>query len=477
MKMLLKNEWVDRDETIDVTDPQTGKVLDTIPQATERDVSEAIGAAVKGARTAYKMGSYARATVLRDTANLVEARAEDFAETIASEGVKTIREARKEVARCVNVLNVCADASKHIEGETITFDSFPGGENRKGWYERVPLGVISAITPFNDPLNLVAHKVGPSISAGNATVLKPATSTPLSALKLVETLQEAGLPPLVVQTVTGDPHGLGNGLFTDDRVAMVSFTGGVSTGKKIASMAGLKKLGMELGSNCPVIVWEDADVPWAVESCVSGAFWAAGQNCIGVQRLYVHEKVYDRFAEAFVEETKKLKLGSKLDEGTDMGVLIDQKAAERVKGWIDEAAEKGAKILTGGERDGTTISPTVLEGVPKDASAHCEEVFGPTVNLYRVSDLDEAIDECNDVPYGIHAAIFTTNLDVAYHAYDELHYGGVMVNDSTDYRLDAMPFGGVKESGMGREGVRFSVREMTEPKVACWKLSERYKRR
>ena len=475
MKMLLRNEWVDRDETIEVRDPQTAKVIDTIPQGTEADVDAAITAAQKGAATAKKMGAYARATVLRDAANLVEARAKDFAETIATEGVKTIREARKEVSRCVNVLNVCADASKHIEGETITFDSFPGGENRKGWYERVPLGIISAITPFNDPLNLVAHKVGPAIGAGNATVLKPATSTPLSALKLAQVLQEAGLPPLVLQVVTGEPKGLGDGLFTDERIAMVSFTGGVSTGKRIASMAGLKKLGMELGSNCPVIVWEDADVPWAVEACVSGAFWAAGQNCIGVQRLYVHEKVYDAFAEAFVKRTEKLKLGRKLDEATDMGVMIDESAADRVETWIVEAQEQGAKLLTGGERDGTTITPAVLEDVPKTASVHCEEVFGPTVNLYRVNDLDGAIAECNDVPYGIHAAIFTRDIDVAYHAYEALHYGGVMINDSTDYRLDAMPFGGVKDSGMGREGVRFSVREMTEPKVACWLLSERYR--
>lgn len=475
MKMLLQNEWVDRDETIEVRDPQTGRLIDTIPQATADDVDMAITAAIKGAKTAKKMGSYARASVLRDAANLVEARKEAFAALIATEGVKTIREARKEVSRCVNVLNVCADASKHIEGETITFDSFPGGENRKGWYERVPLGVISAITPFNDPLNLVAHKIGPAISAGNATVLKPATSTPLSALKLVETLEEAGLPPLVVQTVTGDPRRLGDALFTDERVAMVSFTGGVSTGKRIASMAGLKKLGMELGSNCPVVVWEDADVPWAVEACVSGAFWAAGQNCIGVQRIYVHDAIYDEFRDAFVKRTAKLKLGSKLAESTDMGVMIDQAAAERVKSWIDEAAAQGAKVLTGGVREGTTITPTVLEDVPSDARIHSEEVFGPTVNLYRVNDLVRAIEECNAVPYGIHAAIFTKNLDVAYFAYDQLHYGGVMINDSTDYRLDAMPFGGVKDSGMGREGVRFSVREMTEPKVACWRLSEHYR--
>jgi len=475
MKMLLQREWVDRADTIEVRDPQTDRAVGTVPQATEADVDAAIGAAVRGAEVSRKMGSYARATVLRDTANLVEERAGAFAELIATEGIKTIREARKEVSRCVNVLNVCADSAKHIEGETITFDSFPGGENRRGWYERVPLGVISAITPFNDPLNLVAHKIGPAIAAGNAAVLKPATSTPLTALKLVETLQEAGLPELVVQAITGDPHGLGDGLFTDERVAMVSFTGGVETGRMIASKAGLKKLGMELGSNCPVIVWEDADVAWAVETCVSGAFGAAGQNCIGVQRIYVHDRVYDAFRDAFVKETRKLKLGSKLDEDTDVGVLIDQAAAERVKSWIDEAVEQGASLLAGGKRDGTSIEPAVLEDVPASAKIHHEEVFGPAVNLYRVSDLDTAIRECNSLSYGIHAAIFTRNLDVAWHAYDELHFGGVIINDSTDYRLDAMPFGGVKESGIGREGVRFSVREMTEPKVACWLLSERYR--
>lgn len=475
MKMLLRDEWVDREETIEVRDPQNGKVVDTVPQASKADVDAAIGAAVEGAAKSRKMGSYARATVLRDTANLVEERADAFAELIATEGVKTIREARKEVARCVNVLNVCADSAKHIEGETITFDSFPGGENRKGWYERVPLGVISAITPFNDPLNLVAHKIGPAIAAGNSAVLKPATSTPLTALKLVETLQEAGLPSLVIQAITGEPRGLGDGLFTDERVAMVSFTGGVETGRMIASRAGLKKLGMELGSNCPVIVWEDADVPWAVETCVSGAFGAAGQNCIGVQRIYVHEKVYERFRDAFVKKTDELKLGNKLDESTDVGVLIDEAAAERVKSWIDEAAGQGATVLTGGDRNGTSIKPAVLENVPTDARIHSDEVFGPAVNLYRVNDLDETIAACNSLPYGIHAAIFTKDLDVAWRAYDELHFGGVIINDSTDYRLDAMPFGGVKESGMGREGVRFSVREMTEPKVACWLLSERYR--
>lgn len=475
MKMLVGDAWVERDDTIDVCDPQTGRVIDTVPQATADDVDTAVGAAVEGARTVKAMGSYARATVLRDAANLVEERSEDFATLIATEGVKTINEARGEVARCVNVLNVCADAAKHIEGETITFDSFPGGENRKGWYERVPLGVISAITPFNDPLNLVAHKVGPSLSAGNATVLKPATSTPLSAIKLVQTLEEAGLPSGVLQLLTGSPRVLGDGMFTDPRVAMVSFTGGGPTGKMIASKAGLKKLGMELGSNCPVIVWDDADVEWAAETCVSGAFGATGQNCIGVQRLFVHDRVYETFREAFVENTRRLKLGDKLDEDTDVGVMIDNGAAERVKAWIDDAVAQGARILTGGDRDGTSITPTVLEQVPPDARINREEVFGPAVNLHRVSDLDDTIARCNAVPYGIHSAIFTRNLDVAWYAYDQLHCGGVMINDSTDYRLDAMPFGGVKQSGIGREGVRFSVREMTEPKVACWLLSERYR--
>ena len=309
MKMLLNGQWVDRDEKINVTDPFDNSVIDTVPKATEADVETALSAAVEGFETTKRMTVYDRAQVLYKTANIISERLDEFATIIAREGSKTINEARKEASRCVNTLIVAAEESKRILGETIPFDSFPGGEKRRGYYYRFPIGIVLAITPFNDPLNLVAHKLGPAIAAGNSVILKPATVTPLSALKLVEALLEAGLPPISIQAITGYGNEIGDPLVSDERVRMISFTGGVEAGKRIASLAGIKKIGMELGSNSPVIVWKDADIDPAVESCVSGAFWAAGQNCIGVQRLLVHKDVYEEFKTKFVERTKKYKIG------------------------------------------------------------------------------------------------------------------------------------------------------------------------
>jgi glyceraldehyde-3-phosphate dehydrogenase (NADP+) len=270
------------------------------------------------------MTVYERAQVLFKAAAIVQGRMEEFATTIAREGSKTIREARKEARRCVNTLTISAEEAKRIQGETIPFDSFPGGEKRVGYYQRVPIGVVLAITPFNDPLNLVAHKLGPAVAAGNAVVLKPATVTPLSALKLTEAFVEAGLPPLVLQTLTGHGAEIGDALVKDSRVRMISFTGGLEAGQRITTLAGIKKIGMELGSNSPVIVWEDADIRWAAETCVSGAFWAAGQNCIGVQRIYVHKDVYGAFRDGMVEFTAKYKIGDKMNEETDMGPMIGE---------------------------------------------------------------------------------------------------------------------------------------------------------
>ncbi len=470
MKMLLSGEWVGREKRIEVYDPFDGSVVDTVPRGTVEDMGTAVEAAERGFEVARRMTVYERAQVLYGTAALVSDNVDDFARTIAREGSKTIREARKEAHRCVNTLTVSAEEAKRVTGETIPFDSFPGGEQRRGWYERVPIGVVLAITPFNDPLNLVAHKLGPAIAGGNAVILKPATVTPLSALKLTEAFVEAGLPPLVLQTVTGHGGEIGDHLVSDPRVRMISFTGGVEAGQRIAKLAGIKKIGMELGSNSPVIVWEDADLPWAVESCVSGSFWAAGQNCIGVQRLYVHRAIYDEFRDRFVELTAGYRIGNKLDEATDMGPMINEGEAKRVERWVNEAVEKGARVLVGGGRNGALHEPTVLEDVPPDATIHHDEVFGPTVNLYPVSDLDEALEAANSLPFGLHAAVFTNDVNLAFRAAAGLDCGGVMVNDSTDYRLDSMPFGGVKNSGLGREGIRFSLQEMTEPKVVCWFL-------
>lgn len=472
MKMLLKGQWIDRDKKIDVKDPYDNSLIDTVPSATKEDVETALQAAVKGFEVARRMTVYERAQVLSKTAAIVSENREEFARLIAKESSKTIREARKEASRCVNTLTVSAEEAKRILGESIPFDSFPGGEKRHGYYYRFPIGVVLAITPFNDPLNLVAHKLGPAIAAGNAVVLKPATVTPLSALKLAEALLDAGLPPLVLQVLTGYGAVIGDLLVQDGRVRMISFTGGVEAGQRIAQLAGIKKMGMELGSNSPVIVWEDSDLDWAVESCVSGAFWAAGQNCIGVQRLYVHNSIYDAFRDRFVDRTSRYRLGDKMKEETDMGPLITEGEAKRVEMWVEEAVKQGARILTGGKRHGAVYEPTVLENVPESATIHREEVFGPTVNLYPVASLDEALDKANSLPFGLHAAVFTKNVDVAFKAAYGLDCGGVMVNDSTDYRLDSMPFGGIKHSGLGREGIKFALQEMTEPKVICFYLPE-----
>jgi glyceraldehyde-3-phosphate dehydrogenase (NADP+) len=470
MKMFIDGRWIDRDEKIAVNDPFDNSVIDYIPKGTSDDAKKAVLAAQKGYAISRKISVHKRANILYKAAEIIKNNLEDYAVTIAREGSKTIREARKEAGRCVNTLIVSAEESKRILGETIPFDSFPGGENRVGYYYRFPIGVVLAITPFNDPLNLVAHKLGPAIAAGNSVILKPATVTPLSAIKLVEALLEAGLPSECLQVITGNGDELGAPLIQNDIVRMVSFTGGLEAGKKVALMAGIKKIGMELGSNSPVIVWNDTDIDYAAESCVSGAFWAAGQNCIGVQRIYIHNSVYDNFRKRFVDLTLKYKIGNKLLEETDMGPMIAEREAIRVEHWVHDAKKMGASILCGGKRNGAIMEPTALENVPENATIYKEEVFGPVVNLCRVSSIDEAIQKSNSLPFGLHAAIFTDNVNFALKAAYNLDCGGVMINDSTDYRLDSMPFGGIKNSGLGREGIKFSLQEMTEPKTICFTI-------
>ncbi len=317
----------------------------------------------------------------------------------------------------------------------------------------------------------MAHKLGPAFAGGNAVVLKPATVTPLSALRLAELFLEAGLPPEALQVVTGPGAEVGHALVTDPRVRMISFTGGVDAGKAITAAAGLKKIGMELGSNSPVIVLDDADLDDAVEGCVSGAFWAAGQNCIGVQRLYVERPLYDEFVARFADRTQRYKVGPKLDEDCDMGPMITETEAERIEAWVTEAVDAGARAWSGHRREGATYWPTVLTDVPETARVSCEEVFAPVVALWPVDSLDEAIDRANAREFGLHAAVFTRDVDRMYRAIEGLEAGGIMVNDSTDYRMDAMPFGGIKNSGLGREGIRFALQEMTEPKTVCVRLA------
>jgi len=468
--MLIGEKWVDKDEKIEVRNPYNNKLVDTVPAGDKKDVEAAIKAAEEGFRINRDLPVHRRISILYKTAEIIRNHQEEFARMIATEGSKTIREARKEASRCVDTITISAEEGRRIAGETIPFDSRIGSENRVGYYQRFPIGIIAAITPFNDPLNLVAHKVGPAIAGGNSIVLKPATVTPLSALKLGEALVEAGLPWKILNIVTGRASKIAEALVTDPRVRMISFTGGTEAGLDIVKKAGLKKIGMELGSNSPVIVMDDANLPQAVELSVSGAFWAVGQNCIGVQRIYIHQAVYAEFERMFVERTKKMKVGFQLDEETDMGPMITEEEAARVERWVKEAVGQGAKLLCGGKRKGTLFEPTVFKDMPQAAKLNCEEVFGPVVNLYKVSSLDEAIKLSNSVKYGLHGAIFTRSIENAFKAIKELEVGGVMVNDSTDYRIDMMPFGGVKWSSLGREGIKFALLEMTEPKVVCFNL-------
>ncbi|MBO1510604.1 aldehyde dehydrogenase family protein [Metabacillus bambusae] len=470
-KMFLAGNWVKCDRMIEVRDPQDNSIIDTVPAASAEDMMTCIEEAKEGAKIAASMPVHERMQIINAAADYIEKHTEKYARTITREGSKTIREATKEVARCIQTLRISAEEARRIHGETIPFDQMPGSENRVGYYYRFPIGIIGAITPFNDPLNLVAHKVGPAIASGNAIIVKPATVTPLSALLLAEAFAEAGLPSKVLSVITGYGNEIGDVLVTHPAIRMISFTGGLEAGEEIARKAGLKKLSMELGSNSPVIVLEDADLEDAVESTVSGAFWAAGQNCLGVQRIYVQESIMGAFQQAFVHCTKQYQVGDKQSELTDMGPLISEKEAIRVENMVNEAIGKGAVLLTGGERNGAFYSPTVLTNVPDHCVIAKEEIFGPVVLLYAVADLDSAIQKSNDVDYGLQAGVFTNDVRKAYKAIAKMDVGGIMINDSSDYRIDAMPFGGTKKSGLGREGIKFAIEEMTEQKVVCFKLS------
>lgn len=471
-KMFLAGEWINSERVIEVRDPQDNRLIDTVPAATAEDMLYCIEAAKEGAKVSASLPVHRRMEIINAAADYIELHSKKYAWAIASESSKTIREATKEVGRAIQTLRISAEEARRIHGETIPFDQSPGSENRVGYYYRFPIGIIGAITPFNDPLNLVAHKIGPAIASGNAIIVKPATVTPLSALLLAEAFDYAGLPSKILSVITGNGSEIGDALVTHPAVRMITFTGGLDVGEALTRKAGLKKLSMELGSNSPVIVLDDADIDAAVESTVSGAFWAAGQNCLGVQRLYVQESVFEDFQEKFIQRTNEYIVGDKQSELTDMGPLITEKEAIRVKNLVNEALEKGAQLLTGGVRNGAFYSPTVLGNVPEDCTIAKEEIFGPVVLLYRVADLNIAIEQSNRVSYGLQAGIFTKSIDKAHRAIAKLDVGGIMINDSSDYRIDAMPFGGVKNSGLGREGIQFSIQEMTEPKVVCYKLSD-----
>jgi acyl-CoA reductase-like NAD-dependent aldehyde dehydrogenase len=451
---------------IPVTNPFDGVEVGTVVNIPPEGAQMLIENAKEGARVCRSLARHGRARVLETCASMVERDKDTFANLIVAEAGKTIRQARKEVLRCVNTLKLSADEACRNAGEVVPFDAYVGSENRQGWFTREPLGIIVAITPYNDPLNLVAHKLGPAIAGGNAVVLKPSERAPLSAIKLVNYLVAAGMPWNVVSVATGGAA-LGEALVSSREVRMVSFTGGFATGEKIARSAGLKKLAMDLGGNAPVIVLNDCDLEDAVDSCVSGAYWAAGQNCVGTQRILVQSSIYEAFKERFVARTRALKVGNPALPDTDVGPMITAQSAVRTKGVVDAAISQGARLLWGNEQAGSVYAPTVLEDISFECDLWRQEVFSPVVVLQRIETLDEALSLANSPEYSLHAGIFTSDLNAALKAADRLEAGGVMINDSSDYRFDAMPFGGFKYGSLGREGVRFAFEEMTQPKVVC----------
>jgi acyl-CoA reductase-like NAD-dependent aldehyde dehydrogenase len=457
---------------ISVTNPFDGVEVGTVANLSPEDTRRLVDAAKEGARICRSLSRHERARILESCASLIERDGETFAQLIVAEAGKTIKQARKEVLRCVNTLKLSADEARHNAGEVVPFDAYAGSENRQGWFTREPLGIIVAITPYNDPLNLVAHKLGPAIAGGNAVVLKPSELAPLSAIRLVDYLVMAGLPPNAVSIATGGAA-LGEALVSARDVRMISFTGGFTTGEKIARSAGLKKLAMDLGGNAPVIVLNDCDLGDAVAACVSGAFWAAGQNCVSTQRILIQASIYDEFRRRFVAATAALKAGDPAQPDTDVGPMISAQAATRAKSAVDAAIRLGANLLYGNTQKGSVYFPTVLENVSFDCDLWTQEAFSPVVVLQRVETLDEALALANSPEYSLHAGIFTNDLQAALKAANQLEAGGIMINDSSDYRFDGMPFGGGKYGSLGREGVRFAYEEMTQPKVVCIKKTER----
>lgn len=453
-------------DLIDVFSPYDASLVGSVANLGEHAVPGLLARARQGVKDSAALPRHRRASILEQAARLIERDAPDFAGLIVDEAGKTLRQAEKEVKRCINTLRLSAEEARRNAGEVVPFDAYEGSESRQGWFTREPLGLILAITPYNDPLNLVAHKLGPAIAGGNGVILKPSELTPLSALKLVQYLVEAGLPEAVVTVATGGAE-LGKALVALRDVRMISFTGGFATGEQIARGAGLKKLAMDLGGNAPVLVLEDCDLEATVQACVSGAFWAAGQNCIGTQRILVHASIYAAFRDRFVELTRAMVLGNPARRETDMGPMINEASARRVEESVNQALQEGAQLLCGHQRQGAAYAPTVLEQVDHASRLWREEAFAPVVMLAPFDDIEQAVAWANSPEYSLHAGVFTQDLSKALHLARRIEAGGVMINDSSDYRFDAMPFGGSKYGSLGREGVRFAYEDMTQPKVVC----------
>jgi acyl-CoA reductase-like NAD-dependent aldehyde dehydrogenase len=464
-KLFIHGEWVEGACYKPLMSPFNGEVLAEVPEATVEEVDHAIQSAYDARSVMAEIPAHQRAAILENVCRLLAERMDEAASIIAMEAAKPLKSAKTEVQRTLQTYKLAAEEAKRIHGESFSLDASQGGEGRLAITIREPLGVIGAITPFNFPMNLVAHKVGPAIASGNTIVLKPAEQTPLSALFIAELFQKAGLPAGALNVVTGLGEVVGERIVRDDRVKMITFTGSPQVGIGIRNKAGLKRVTLELGSNSAVIIDQNTDVDKIIPRCVTGAFSYQGQVCISLQRIFVHEKLYDTFVEKFVDCTKNLKIGSPLEEDTDVSALITSADTERALSWIHEAKNEGASIAQGGEVHGNILAPTVILNAPSSVKVSCKETFAPIVIINKIKSIDEAIDYVNDSQYGLQAGIYTDNIHHALTAAKKLHVGGVMINDIPTFRVDHMPYGGVKESGVGREGVKYAVEEMTEMKL------------
>ena len=470
-KLLIDGQWVGGGAQLEVKNKYNGEVVGVLPTARKEDLDTALAAAERAEDVMADMPVHKRASILLRTAELMRERSEDLAKTIAAEAGKALKFARAEVERAASVFTIAAEEAKRIHGETIPLDAVPSGDGYFGYWTRRPVGVIAAISPFNFPLNLVAHKVAPALAAGNTLVLKPATTTPLAAVKLCQILQEAGLPAVTINLVVGSGGTVGEWLITDERVDKITFTGSPEIGRHILAVAGIKKVTLELGNNSPVVVAPDADLDFVAKRCALGAFYNSGQVCISVQRIYSQKQVYEPFTEKFVKATEAMIVGDPLDERVDVGPMIDSKEVDRIESWVKEAQGSGASVLTGGKRDGTVYYPTVLSNVDADMKVVAEETFGPVASVISSDDFESALQQANDSKFGLQVGVFTNDVNRVFKAVRKLNFGGVIVNDTPNFRADHMPYGGNRQSGLGREGVKFAMEDMTNIQLVAIRLN------
>ena len=462
-KLFVAGEWVETGDWIDVRSPYSGEVVGRVVKGGADETRRAIDAAEQALHN--PLPAHKRAEILVKVVAGIARRHDEIARQISDEAGKPLKAARVEASRAMSTYTFAAVEARKLAGEMVPMDAAQAGDGKLAFTLRRPIGVVGAISPFNFPLNLVAHKLAPALAAGCPVVLKPAAQTPLSALLLAELEDEAGLPPGWLSVVVGPSAEIGDVLVEDERVKAITFTGSGAVGWGLKERAAKKKVNLELGNATPVIVTADADIEAAATAMAAHAFSFAGQSCISVQRLYVERPAYDRFVEAFLPKVEALKMGDPADEETDVGPVIDEDARERILDWIAEARNGGAEILAGGEEQDGLIAPTVIARASPELKVSCEEVFGPVVTVNAFDSLDEAIELANSTRYGLQAGIFTSRLDTAMRAGQELEFGGVIVNEAPTFRADQMPYGGVKDSGNTREGPAYAVRELTEERL------------